>query len=49
MNFTARTRCDMDMGELGATITCANYTKFLGLTIQNDSLGWSYRRHNKEI
>jgi hypothetical protein len=24
------------MGDLGAIITCANFTKFLGLTIQND-------------
>jgi hypothetical protein len=24
------------MGDLGAIISCANYIKFLGLTIQND-------------
>jgi hypothetical protein len=41
INFTARTRYDRDgdMGELGATISHANNTKFLGLTIQND-LTW---------
>jgi hypothetical protein len=35
INFTAKIRCDRDMGDLGTIITCANYTKFLGLTIQN--------------
>lgn len=38
INFTARARCDRDrdMGELGDTITCVTFTKFLGLIIQND-------------
>jgi hypothetical protein len=36
INFTAKTRSARDMGDLGAIITCANFTKFLGLTIQND-------------
>jgi hypothetical protein len=27
------------MGDLGTAISCANYTKFLGLTIQND-MAW---------
>jgi hypothetical protein len=27
------------MGDLGAIITCANFTKFLSLTIQND-IAW---------
>jgi hypothetical protein len=36
VNFMANTKCVRDMGDLGAIITCANFTKFLGLTIQND-------------
>jgi hypothetical protein len=36
INFTAKIKCDRDIGYLGAIISCANYTKFLGLTVQND-------------
>jgi hypothetical protein len=39
INFTAEIRHVRDMGNLGAIISHANYTKFLGLTIQND-LTW---------
>jgi hypothetical protein len=36
INFTAKIRHVKDMGELGTIISGANYTKFLGLIIQND-------------
>jgi hypothetical protein len=36
INFTAKIRYVRDMGEFGTIISGANYTKFLGLIIQND-------------
>jgi hypothetical protein len=34
INFTAKYKVERDIGDLGAIITSANYTKFLGLTIE---------------
>jgi hypothetical protein len=39
INFSARSRCHRDMGDLGAIISCTNYSKFLSLTIQSN-MSW---------
>jgi hypothetical protein len=39
INFTTKYKVERDIGDLGAIITSANYTKFLGLTIEY-SITW---------
>jgi hypothetical protein len=36
INLSAKSRCHRGMGEQGAIISCTNYSKFLGLTIQSN-------------
>jgi hypothetical protein len=46
INFTAKFKVERDIGDLGAIITGANYTRFLGLTTEF-SITWE--RHIDEV
>jgi hypothetical protein len=46
VNFTVKNKVARNMGDIGAILTFMNHIKFLGLTIQSESV-WD--RHTNEL